>query len=112
MPETDRSGVAFRFGARPKHELQHRTLACKATAIDRDIDALAVTPIAAEAGASIEIVARRADERVEPLAVVPRYAPEYPITYRFRKGVRLGRGTTIDVRSSAPGCSADLEFIM
>ena len=110
-PETDRSGVAFRFGARPQRELRHRTLACDSTTIDRDIDALAVTPLATEAGASIEIIARPADGRVEPLSVVPRYAPEYPVTYRFRKAVRLPGGTTIDVRSSAPGCAVELEFV-
>jgi len=110
-PEVDRSGVAFRFGARPAHEVRHRSLACGAAAIDRDVEALAVTPRAQEAGASIEIVARRADESIEPLTVVPSYQPAYPITYRFRKGIPLRRGTTIDVRSSVAGCSADLEFV-
>jgi len=110
-PQTDRSGAAFWFGPRPAHELRHRSLACGAIAIDRDADALAVTPRAAEAGASIELVARDRDGGVEPLSVVPRYEPGFPLTYRFRKPVRLRRGTTIELRSSAPGCSADLDYI-
>ena len=110
-PQIDRSGIRLRFGARPARELRHRSLSCGASAIDRDVDALAVTPRAAEAGASIEVVARHADGSVEPLSVVPRYEPAYPISYRFRKNVRLTRGTTIETRSSSPGCSAELEFV-
>jgi hypothetical protein len=110
-PQTDRSGIALRFGARPSRELRHRSLTCGAIAIDRGIDALAVTPRAAEAGATIDIVAHRPDGRIEPLSVVPRYEPSYPITYRFRKNVRLPRGTKIEVRSSLPECSADLEYV-
>ena len=54
-PQTDQSGVAFYFAERPRRELQHRVLSCGASAIDRDIDALAIAPRAAEAGASIEV---------------------------------------------------------
>ena len=110
-PQTDQSGVALRFGARPLRPLRHRSLACGGTTIDRSVDALAVTPHASEAGASVEIVARRPDGSIAPLSVVPRFEPAYPITYRFRKPVRLPRGTTIDVRASSPACSADLEFV-
>ena len=110
-PQTDRSGVAFHFGARPRHELRHRLLSCGTSSIDRDVEALAVTPRAPDAGASIEVVARHADGRVEPLAVVPRYEPAYPIAYRFRNGVRLHRGTAIDVRSSSSACAAELDFV-
>ena len=110
-PQTDRSGVAFHFGARPRHELRHRVLSCGTSEIDRDIEALAVTPRAPDAGASIEVVARHADGRVEALSVVPRYEPAYPIAYRFRNGVRLHRGTAIDVRSSSPDCAAELDFV-
>src|SRR5262245_56484187 len=110
-PQTDRSGVAFWFGARPARKLRHRTLACGANAVDRDTDTLAVTPRAAEAGASIEIVARDRDGGLEPLSVVPRYEPGFPLTYRFRKPVRLRRGTTIEIRSSAAGCSAELDYV-
>ncbi len=109
--QTDQSGVAFYFGERPRHELQHRVLSCGVSAIDRDIDALAVAPRAAEAGASIEVAARHADGRVEPLAVVARYEPAYPISYRFQQRVRLRRGAAIEVRSSAPGCAAALDFV-
>jgi hypothetical protein len=110
-PQIDRSGIRLRFGARPNRELRHRSLSCGASTMDRDVDALAVTPRAAEAGASLEVVARHADGSVEPLSVVPRYEPGYPISYRFRENIRLRRGTTIDVRSSSPGCSAELEFV-
>ena len=110
-PQTDQSGVAFQFGRRPRRELRHRSLACGATSIDRDIEALAVTPRASGAGASIEIVARRADGTVEPLASLSRYEPAYPITYQFRKNVRLRAGTVVDVRSSSPGCTAELDYV-
>ncbi|PYR27690.1 MAG: hypothetical protein DMF92_15810 [Acidobacteria bacterium] len=110
-PQTDQSGVAFQFGGRPRRELRHRSLVCGASRIDRDIDALALTPRASGAGASIEIVARRPDGTVEPLCVLPRYEPAYPITYRFRAGVRLRTGSVIDVRSSSPDCAAELDFI-
>jgi hypothetical protein len=110
-PQIDQSSVAFYFGERPRRELHHRVLSCGASAIDRDIDALAVAPRAAEAGASIEVVARHADGRVEPLAVVARYEPSYPIAYRFRKNIRLRGGSTIDVRSSSPDCAAALDFV-
>jgi hypothetical protein len=110
-PQTDQSGVAFQFGARPRRELRHRSLVCGANLIDRNIEALAVTPRAAGAGVSIEIVARRPDGTVEPLCVLPRYEPAYPLTYRFRTGVRLPAGSVIDVRSSSPGCAAELDFI-
>jgi hypothetical protein len=110
-PQTDQSGAAFWFGARPSHELRHRTLACGTSVVDRDADALAVTPRAAEAGASMEIVARDREGGVEPLAVVPRYEPGFPLTYRFRTAVRLRRGATIELRSSAPGCAADLDYV-
>jgi mono/diheme cytochrome c family protein len=110
-PQTDRSGVAFNFGGKPRRELRHRRLPCLASTLDRDVEALALTPRAAEAGASIEIAARRADGSVEALAVVPRYEPAYPVTYRFRRAVRLGRGTVIDVRSASAACGADLDFV-
>jgi hypothetical protein len=110
-PQNDRSGVALYFGERPKGELHHRALSCGSTPIDRDIDALAVAPRAAEAGASIEVVARHGDGRVEPLAVVARYEPSYPIAYRFQKSIRVHRGSAIDVRSSAPDCAAALDFV-
>jgi hypothetical protein len=110
-PQTDRSSAAFWFGSRPSRELRHRTLACGSSAVDHDTEALAVTPRAAEAGASIELVARDRDGGVEPLSVVPRYEPGFPLTYRFRKPIRLRRGTTIELRSSASGCSAELDYI-
>jgi hypothetical protein len=110
-PQVDQSGVALYFGARPKGALQHRSLACGANPIDREIEALAVAPRASAAGESLEVLARRPDGSVEALAVVPKFEPAYPITYRFRSGVRLGRGATIEVRSSSPQCGSGLEFV-
>ena len=110
-PQTDRSSVALYFGARPRHQLQHRVLACGVSAIDRDIDALSIAPHAAEAGASVEAVARHADGSVEPLAAIARFQPSYPIAYRFQDSIRLRRGSAIDVRSSAADCGAVLDFV-
>jgi hypothetical protein len=111
-PQRDRSGVALFFGGAPPRELRHRTLACGSTALDRDVDALAVTPRVPAAGEWIEITARRPDGSVAPLSAVRRYEPAYPITYRFAKAVPLARGTTIDVTSSSRECAADLDVAM
>jgi hypothetical protein len=110
-PQTDQSGVAFYFGARPSRELRHQSLRCGSNVMDRDIDALAVTPRLQAAGESIEIVARRPDRTVEALCVVRRYEPEYPLTYRFRNSVHLPSGTRLHLRSSSEGCAADLDFV-
>jgi hypothetical protein len=109
-PQTDRSGVAFYFGERPRQEVYHRQLPCGVTTVDREMDVLAVAP-RADGGESVEIVARHADGRVEPLVVVPRYAPAYPSTYRFQHVTRLRHDSAIDVRSTAPTCGAELDFI-
>jgi hypothetical protein len=94
-----------RAGAVPRM----RTLACAATRIDRDVQAVAITP-SAPAGESIEILARRPDTTVEPLSVVLRSQPGYPVTYLFRRPVALPRGTILDVWSSSVDCGAALEF--
>jgi hypothetical protein len=109
--QTDRSAVAFYFARQPGRALRHRSIGCGTTVLDQSVDALALTPRLASAGESIEIVAARPDRTVDPLCVVPRYEPAYPITYRFRSGVRLPRGTTLQVRSSSPDCSVDLSFV-
>jgi hypothetical protein len=110
-PQTDQSGIALYFGDKPKRELRHRALPCGITVIGAAMEVLAVTPRAAAGGASIEVVARRRDGPVESLSVLPRYEPAYPISYRYRTGVRLTAGTTIDVRSSEAGCSATLDYV-
>jgi hypothetical protein len=110
-PQTDRSGVALYFGRPSTRELRHQSFRCGATVIDRSVAAIAVTPRLPAAGESIEIVAHRPDRTVEALSVVPRYEPQYPITYRFRKTVPLPRGTVLQLRSSSPGCAADLDVI-
>jgi hypothetical protein len=71
---------------------------------------LALMPVAARGGEAIEVIARRPDRTVEPLAVVRRFEPAYPVTYRFRRPIALTRGTSIDVRSSASPCRAELEL--
>jgi hypothetical protein len=110
-PQTDQSGIALYFGGKPKRELRHRALPCGTTAIAGAMEVLAVTPRASAAGASIEVVARRRDGPVEPLTVLPRYEPAYPISYRYRTGVPLRAGTLIDVRSSEAGCAAMLDYV-
>jgi hypothetical protein len=109
--QTDQSGVALYFGRRPKRELKHQRFPCGAQSTGDDIDVLAVTPRASSAGASIEIVAARPDDTMEPLSVVRRYQPQYPITYRLRHPARLPRGSVVHVRSSSPGCEAGMEFV-
>jgi hypothetical protein len=110
-PRVDQSGVALYFGRRPSRQLQHRSLGCGTNTIEQALDALSITPRVGAAGESVEIVARRPDRTVEGLCVVRRYEPEYPLTYRFRTGVRLPGGTLIDLRSSSPDCGADLDFV-
>jgi hypothetical protein len=109
-PQTDRSGVALYFASRPARELQHRSLTCGATILDRDIEALAITPQVASAGEWIEVVAERQDRSLNPLCVVRRYEPAYPVTYRLAHTIPLARGTSIMVTSSSAACGADLEF--
>jgi hypothetical protein len=110
-PRSDRSAVVLELGPRPARELQHRTLACGAQAIDRDIDVLAVTPRPAQAGGSMEIVAYGPRAAVEPLCVVSRFQPEFAVTYRMRTPLRLGRGTRLDVRSSSDACDATIDYL-
>jgi hypothetical protein len=110
-PITTPHRVALYFGKSPRHELEHRVFACAATTIDREIDVLTLETSAAEAGESVEAVARRRDGSIEPLSVVPRFLPGHAVPFRFRNPVRLERGTIIDVWSSLPGCRAELDFV-
>jgi hypothetical protein len=91
-------------------ELRHRPLQCGPTVLQQRLDALAVTPSAAAAGESVEVVARTRDGSVQPLVVIPQFDPGNQLTYRFRQPVRLLAGDAITVRSSASGCAALLEF--
>lgn len=102
-------GVMTLYPGRPGAIPRMRTLTCAATRIDRDVQAVAITP-SAPAGESIEILARRPDATVEPLSVVPQSQPGYPVTYRFRRPVSLPRGTILDVWSSSADCGAALEL--
>jgi hypothetical protein len=110
-PQTDQSAVALYFARQPGRALRQRSLACGTTVLDESVDAVAITPRLGAAGESVEIVATRPDRTVEPLCVIPRYEPGYPITYRFRRGVPLPRGSSIEVRSSSSDCSVDLSFV-
>ena len=87
-------------------------LSCGAHTIAADARAFAITPSARLAGDSVEVVARYRDGRIEPLSVVPRYVPAYPLTYEFREPVRLPRGTVVEVSGSSPGCGAGLDVIV
>jgi hypothetical protein len=111
---TPRSGVgrvALYFGARPRHELRHRSLSCGTTVLDEDVDVLAVQPRAGEAGAGIEATGRRPDLSIEPLGVVLRFLPGYVPTYRLRSAVRLPRGSRVEVRSTAAECGLEFDYV-
>jgi hypothetical protein len=110
-PQTDQSAVALYFAGKPGRALRQRSLPCGTTVLGTSVDAFAIMPRLGAAGESVEIVATRPDRTVDPLCVIPRYEPAYPITYRFRRGVPLPRGTAIQVRSSSSDCSVDLTFV-
>jgi len=110
-PQTDRSAVALYFARAPGRALGQQRLGCGTTVLDRSVDALALTPRLGAAGESMEVVATRPDQTVDPLCVIPRYEPGYPITYRFRSGVPLPRGTSIQVRATSSDCSVDMTFV-
>jgi hypothetical protein len=102
--------LLLHHGARGIQPRFHQ-LPCSSTRLDRSVQALAIAPTGAAAGDFMEVIARRPDGSVEPLVGIPRFQPGYPASFRFRRPVALPRGTTIDVRASAPGCSAALEVI-
>jgi len=106
---TDQSGVALYFGSARK-QLRHRTMDCGRTVITSDIDIVALTP-RSPGGESIELVVRHRTGAVQPMAVVPSFQPEYPLTYRPRVGIRLRRGDSVEVRSTAASCSTDVEYV-
>jgi hypothetical protein len=110
LESIDGGRLMLRFGA-PGEAPQHLSLACGEHRLDRGVRALSVTPFAQGAGDSVEIVARQSDGAVVPLSVVPRYQPAYPLTYEFRTPVALPQGTYVDVRSSAPGCRAEIDVV-
>jgi hypothetical protein len=105
------AGTLVLYEGRAGEPPRYRAFTCGTTVLERAVQVLTITPAAGEAGAFIEVVARRPDRSVEPLAAVMRYLPGYPATYRVRTPVALPRGTTIDVRSSAAACAAGIEFI-
>jgi hypothetical protein len=105
------SAVDLYLGPPPRSALQHRVLDCGSNAVSARIAALAVTPFAAAAGESVEIIARGADGSVKPLVVSPEFDPANQLTYRLRMPPRLPPGSAIQVRSSSPNCRAALEFI-
>jgi len=110
-PVVDRSAITLYFDRRPRRELHHVVAACGRQAFDRDIDLLAVKPIAAAAGDTLEVVAFGSDDVVTPVSVVSRYRPEYPVTYRLQTPVHLARGSHVEIRASSPGCSAQIDYV-
>jgi hypothetical protein len=110
VPQIDASALIFYLGPRPARELRHRSVACGGVEFDRPVDVLAVQPRTA-GGGSIEVVARNRDGAVEPLSVVSRYEPEYPVTFRLRRAAHLPAGSRVDVSSSSRGCSANLDYV-
>jgi mono/diheme cytochrome c family protein len=111
-PRRDRSSLVLRLGSRPRHELRHRSFECGSHRIERDVQVVAINPRAEAAGDSIEVVAYGRDGRVEPLSVVSRYLPAYPVTYRLRAPIRLERGARLDVRSSSNRCDAMVDYFV
>jgi hypothetical protein len=110
VAQTDASALILYLGPRPARELRHRSVACGGVEFDRPVDVLAVQPRAA-GGESIEVVARNRDGDVEPLSVVSRYEPEYPVTFRLRRAAHLPAGGRVDVSSSSRECSANLDYV-
>jgi hypothetical protein len=111
-PQVDRSRIGLRFGNRPRRELRRLGLDCGANRLEHDIDAFTVTPAGLRAGVHIEVVARRPNDVVVPLCVVPRYEPGYAPEYRLRQPLKLPRGTTITVRSADETCGASLDYAL
>jgi hypothetical protein len=109
-PRSDASALALYLTARPTRELRHRSIACGSAQFSRAVNVVGVQPRTA-GGESIEVVARDREGVVEPLSVVSRYEPEYPITFRLRNEVRLSAGTRIDVVSTARRCSATIDYV-
>jgi hypothetical protein len=110
-PVVDHSAITLYFDRKPSRELRHLVAGCGPQAFDGDVELLAVKPVAAAAGDTIEVVAFGSDEVVTPISVVSRYRPEYPVTYRLRTPVRLAKGSRVEIRSSAPGCSAQIDYV-
>jgi len=110
VPQTDASTLIFYLGPRPARELRHRSVACGGVEFDRPVDVLAVQPRAG-GGESIEVVARNRDAAVEPLSVVSRYEPEYPVTFRLRRAAHLPAGGRVDVSSPSRECYANLDYV-
>jgi mono/diheme cytochrome c family protein len=108
--QTDRSSVALYFAKTPLRPLRYRELRCGATPLEAAIDVLGVEASADGAGESVEVAAIRPDGSVEPLCLVRRFQPGHRPTFRLRNPVALPAGSVLEVRSSAPSCSAAIEF--
>ncbi len=109
--QVDQSRLTLYLGSKPARRIRHRSLPCGTATIETPIDVVAFRPVAAGAGESIEVAARQPDGSIEPMVVVPQYAPTYATTYRLRRALHLARGTQLTVRSSSNVCSADLDFL-
>jgi len=105
------SALDLYLGPPARSALHHQLLHCGSNNVTQRIAALAVTPFAAAAGESVEVIARGSDGSVKPLVVIPQFAPANQLTYRLRTSVQLPRRSAIEVRSSASSCGAALEFI-
>jgi hypothetical protein len=110
-PQVDQSRLTLYLGSKPRRQIHHRLLPCGTATIETAIDVVAIRPVASGAGEPVEVVARQPDESIEPVVVVPQFAPMYAMTYRLRRALHLARGTQLTVRSSSNVCSADLDFL-
>jgi hypothetical protein len=88
VAEAAESELDLYLTSAPKSAVRHRRFACQPSRLARAIDALAITPEAAGAGESIEVVARGVDGAVRPLVVIPEFDAANRLTYRFRQTMR------------------------
>jgi hypothetical protein len=110
-PQVDQSRLTLHLDSKPARQIRHRSFPCGSATIETPMDVVAIRPVAAGAGDSIEVVARQPDGSIDPVVVVPQYAPIYATTYRLRRAMHLAGGTQLTVRSSSNRCSADLDFL-
>jgi mono/diheme cytochrome c family protein len=110
-PHADRNALTLDVESRPLRALLHRIVECGTHPIDDDIDVVAVKPRPAAAGDSMEIVAHGPHAEIDPLCVVSRFKPEYPVTYQLRAQLRLARRTRLDVRASSNACVATIDYV-
>ena len=110
-PASDRSGVVLYLSPRPRRILRHQRLPCGSWRVPGPIEVLALRPSVSRSGEPFEAIARRPDGGVDALCWIHAYQLRYEPTYRFRRPVRLPAAADVELHSTEPGCSADLEYV-